>query len=179
MISLVWNQLDFDDKKRFLSRIESIWTMYRHSMPQANAERLLSIARTGSLKTHLGLVSSEYDPGRRQFSMVAQRMEGGVPGVPTTKWVDFLIDATGTESRLDHIRSELLDNMLTRGQLSPHPLGGVDVDFVTSRLRDRQGELSARLYFVGQLTKGVHFYTNSYEMNRNSVQAVVGDVLKG
>lgn len=177
VISLVWNQLDFDDKKRFLSRIESIWTMYRHSMPQPNAERLLSIARTGCLKVHTGLVSSEFDEERQQFGLVAQRAEGGTPGVPTTQWVDYLIDATGTESRLDHIRSELLDNMMTRGQLSPHPLGGVDVDFVTSRLRDRKGNLSSRLYFVGQLTKGVHFYTNSYEMNRNNVQAVIDDVM--
>jgi uncharacterized NAD(P)/FAD-binding protein YdhS len=55
--------------------------------------------------------------------------------------------------------------MLSRGLLKAHHLGGIDVDFRTLQIRGNDNRLVKRVFFVGPLTRGVHFYTNSIETN--------------
>lgn len=38
--------------------------------------------------------------------------------------------------------------------------GGIRVDFHSNQVYDRKGDLRPRMYALGEITRGVHFFTN-------------------
>jgi uncharacterized NAD(P)/FAD-binding protein YdhS len=172
IIPLIWRHMSSEAKTHFLAVHESMWTMFRHCMPATNARKLLGLARADRLHVHTGLEHITYDQQRAQFEVTFRN-----EGKPCQRRVDYLVNATGTTFSLDRIDSPLFENMRRRGQMLANPLGGVEVDFSSSQLLYRHGVKSRRICFVGPLTKGVHFYTNSFEMNRDSVERAAGFVV--
>ena len=172
IIPLIWRHMSSDAKTHFLATHESTWTMFRHCMPATNARKLLGLAKADRLRVHTGLEHITYDEGRAQFEVTFRH-----EGKPCQRRVDYLINATGTTFSLDRIDSPLVENMRRRGQMLANPLGGVEVDFASSQLLYRHRVKSRRICFVGPLTKGVHFYTNSFEMNRDSAERAAGFVV--
>jgi uncharacterized NAD(P)/FAD-binding protein YdhS len=172
IIPLIWRHMASEAKKHFLAVHESTWTMFRHCMPATNARKLLALAKADRLRVHTGLEHITYDQGRAQFDVTFRH-----EGEPCRRRVDYLINATGTTFSLDRVNSPLLENMRRRGQILANPLGGVEVDFSSSQLLYRHGVKSRRICFVGPLTKGVHFYTNSFEMNRDSAERAAAFVV--
>ncbi|HUN35849.1 MAG TPA: FAD/NAD(P)-binding protein [Trebonia sp.] len=169
----VWRHLSDEGKSAFLRRYSSVWSMYRHPMPLVNARLVADLFEQGVLEVVTGLnaVTATLN-GRFELSGTQQRT------------VDYLVNATGTGTQPWLTGSPLLGTLLGQGHLRAHPLGGVDVDFDTLQAYRRDGALSRRLFFIGPLTRGVHFYTNSIEtnlanaerMSAHAVRLIAGEI---
>ncbi|MGW2718078.1 FAD/NAD(P)-binding protein [Streptomyces sp. NPDC001492] len=168
IVPLVWRSMSPEARASFMTEHLSIWSMFRHCMPLDNARRLLDMATDGAFVAARDLTSVSYDEDARGFRIEA----GGV-----AHHVEWLVNATGTGFALECSDSSLIQNMLMRGDITPHPLGGIDVDFDTLRVVRRDGSLSARAHYIGPLTRGVHFYTNSFETNLANAHSAVAAAL--
>ncbi|MCT9081059.1 FAD/NAD(P)-binding protein [Streptomyces fulvoviolaceus] len=168
IVPLVWRSMSPGARASFMTEHLSIWSMFRHCMPLDNARRLLDMATDGAFAVASELTSVTYDEEDAAF-----RMEAG----GAAHRVEWLVNATGTGFALDCSDSSLIQNMLMRGDITPHPLGGIDVDFDTLRVVRRDGSLSERAHYIGPLTRGVHFYTNSFETNLANAHSAVAAVL--
>lgn len=155
----LWDRMSYTAKAEFLQRYASLWATYRHPMPLVNAHQVARMLAAGRLRVLSGIrgVVAARDGG---FDV--RRATGGGEAVHR---VDRLINATGTGTNPWLLDSALLRNLLHRGTVTTHPLGGIDVDHPTLRVRDRNGQLRTDISFLGPLTNGVHFYTNSIETN--------------
>ncbi|MFC0435073.1 FAD/NAD(P)-binding protein [Kutzneria buriramensis] len=167
---LVWHHMTDAAKTAFLRRLHSGWSGWRHPIPLVNARRIADLAERGQLRV------------RPRVRSVAPNADGGfdiahqVGDRVGTTTVDHLVNATGTGFNPWLVDSPLVRAMTHAGRLRAHPLGGVDVDFATLRVRDAAGGLAARVFFVGPLTRGVHFYTNSVETNLVNARALTGQL---
>ena len=159
LVPELWHAMQATAKANFLHRFHRQWASWRHPMPLPNARLLAAMEDQGQLRHYTGI----------RTVTAGQRGEFDVgychQGIDRTQAVDYLINATGTEYNPWLAPSTLLRDMLHRGLLVAHPLGGIDVDFATLRAHTANGTPTDRLYFIGPLTRGVHFYTNSIETN--------------
>ncbi|MBB5873575.1 putative NAD(P)/FAD-binding protein YdhS [Allocatelliglobosispora scoriae] len=163
---IIWHRLSGSARQTMLAEF-STWSTYRHPMPLANAYRVERMLAAGILTVHTG-ISGIHPDHRGGFDVVRT---GGRSAV------DFLINATGTGYNPWVLPSELLHHLLLQGELVAHPLGGLDVDFGTLRVRRADSTLDDRMYLLGPLTRGVHFYTNSIETNRDNAQRLAADLV--
>lgn len=186
----LWRALDDASKREFLRDYESLWAMVRHCMPLPTAERLLTLVEAGTLDVRVGLQSvnirEEAVAETAESASATAVTANATPrfelvcstGRDTTRHgVDYLIDGRGAEFDVSRVQSPLLDSLRQGGLLRPCPHGGVDVDFDTCALVDSRGQRAPGLFFVGPLTKGVHFYTNSFETQRDNAQRAVSALL--
>ncbi|MFD9502009.1 FAD/NAD(P)-binding protein [Streptomyces sp. NPDC060035] len=173
VIPHVWRAMSAEARAAFMNNHLSVWSMFRHCMPLDNARRLLTMATEGAFQVTSGLTSVAYDDERQLFRIEA----APVGGERTVYDVDYLVNATGTGFALERSDSSLIQNMLMRGDISPHPLGGIDVGFEDMRVVRRDGSLSGRALYIGPLTRGVHFYTNSFETNLANAHSAVATVM--
>ncbi|MFJ3660017.1 FAD/NAD(P)-binding protein [Streptomyces sp. NPDC090119] len=169
VVPQVWRSMSADARAAFMTDHLSIWSMFRHCMPLDNAHRLLAMATEGAFQVASGLTAVTYDEERAVFRVEVAPVGGEAAAYD----VDHLVNATGTGFALERSDSSLIQNMLMRGDISPHPLGGIDVDFDTMRVARRDGSFSERAFYVGPLTRGVHFYTNSFETNLANAHSAV------
>jgi uncharacterized NAD(P)/FAD-binding protein YdhS len=172
VIPFVWKTMSPAARETFLSEYLPIWMTFRHCMPVDNARRLFGMARDGTFDVLSGLNSVDFDEESDVFRLAGRRGDRAF-----AREVSYLVNATGTGFALNRSDSPLVQSMLMRGGILPHPLGGVDVDFETMQLMRGDGSKSERVSCVGPLTRGVHFYTSAFETNlRNGENAVMAAV---
>ncbi|SDZ19891.1 Uncharacterized NAD(P)/FAD-binding protein YdhS [Micromonospora pattaloongensis] len=159
----IWHAIDECDQMLFLTRCRARWNEYRHSMPLVNARALLPAVLSGQLTVRTGLTSvTPEDSGTARRWRISTR--SGPPGHA----YDFLVDATGGHLAIACQRDALLRGAIVRGLLTIDPRGGVRVAFDTCQVLSADGSTRPNLYLVGPLTFGTHFYTNSFETNRDN-----------
>ncbi|MGW2601504.1 FAD/NAD(P)-binding protein [Streptomyces klenkii] len=168
----LWHRMDDAAKEVFLAKHASLWAMYRHSMPLPNAEKLWRLVRAGQLHAHTGLRAAVAHGGRHTLTCVEDGREREFGA-------DYVVNATGASPDITELDDPLIGNLRQAGRLRPHRHGGVDVDFGTGRLIGLDGTANTPVYFVGPLTRGVHFYTNSVETLRTNSAATARSVLRG
>ncbi len=168
----LWNRMDDSSKDVFLARYASLWAMYRHSMPLPNAEKIWRMVREGQLHAHTGFRSVTRASGRSHtLTYVADGREHEITA-------DYVVNATGASPDITELDDPLISNLLHAGRLRPHRHGGIDVDFATGQVIGLDGTASMPMYFVGPLTRGVHFYTHSVETLRTNAAATARALLR-
>ncbi|SHM93694.1 FAD/NAD(P)-binding protein [Streptomyces yunnanensis] len=155
----LWQAMRPKAKADFLTRYHGMWATWRHPMPLPNARRIHHMHRTGQLQWHSGMETVTPD------HLGSFQVHCHPEGRHHTRHVDYLINATGTCYHPWLTTSPLLAALLGRGALAAHPLGGIDVDFHTLQAHAPNKQADQRLYYIGPLTRGVHFYTNAIETN--------------
>lgn len=166
VVGRLWNALSLDAQRAFDRDFRSLWNAYDYPMPRQNAKRVLAALDSGQLSVRRTAGRAEhevsYDSSSRRFFL--RLLDGaGRPEVVTAK---CLIDATGQGLDIRGARQALISSAVRQGLIVPHDRGGIDVDFETGSVRNAKGSINRRLFVVGSLTRGVHFYTNS--MNENA-----------
>jgi uncharacterized NAD(P)/FAD-binding protein YdhS len=171
IVPRIWNCLDKADQLHFLRAHRAQWNEYRHSMPMVNALQLIPATTSGQIvvQSRLRDVRPVTSGPSRSWNIVA-----GSRGSEQS-W-DFLIDATGGRISIACQRDPLLAACLRRGLLTLDRREGIQVDFGTCRAIDACGDSNDNLYFVGPMTFGTHFYTNSFEINRDNAFKVAQHV---
>ena len=161
VVELLWNAMPIEERLRFDRDLRSLWMSIRHAMPLPNALYLEALLGTGQLRVVSGGdVTVTYDDRNGRFEVCAGRHRA------SSRWV---VNCTGAGHDLAAASSPLLRQLLDTGRIVSHPCGGVAVTFDTFRPIECGGTPSGRLFAVGPLTRGVHFYTHA--VDRNSAHA--------
>ena len=157
-IDLLWHHLAEEDKRLLMSEWLNDWLTYRASIPRENAERILELMKSGRLQVRRGASGFEYDDATGNFNMLLD----GEEAVP----VQYLVAATGSASRIEEADSVLMRNLMARGLVSPHRVGGVDCRFENGQVipRDDAAAVDSRMFALGPLTSGVYFFTTALEI---------------
>ena len=157
-IDLLWHHLEEEDKRILMSLWLNDWLTYRASIPRENAERVLSLLKSGQLTVRGGVTGFQIDSATGNFR--ASFVDG--------HRIDFryLVAATGSASRIEDADSRLIRNLLAKGLVVPHRFGGVDCVFETGQLVSRPGVVKgeSRTFSLGPLTSGVYFFTTALEI---------------
>jgi uncharacterized NAD(P)/FAD-binding protein YdhS len=168
VIELLWSVLDEADQKEFKAHYYSIWMSYRVPIPEQSGKRLLQLMESGRVQVLAGLSDVKWDPLAESFEIDLGRTG--------TLRCGSVINATGSPTSLGDCDSRLMDSLLASHWLSAHPMGGIDVDFDSSAVRDRNGTPRSNAYVVGNLTSGVHLFTSVLELNVKRAAGVAQQV---
>ncbi|OJJ38036.1 hypothetical protein ASPWEDRAFT_35602 [Aspergillus wentii DTO 134E9] len=144
IVERYWRSLETHDKKLFMDKFYSSWMRYRHGTPIQNAEKILRMMK----KDQLNVVKGK-DVQWNGETFIAKTSSGDIKA-------PYVIEATGQECRVAQMPSPLIQSTLRKGLATPHPFGGLEVDF--DNLRASPG-----LYAIGSLTQGTHFYVSSVD----------------
>lgn len=159
LIDYVWRRLGESDRTIVMRDFFSAWMSYRVSIPADNAEKILSLLKSGRLNVVTGgnRVEPLADGG---FQIVVTRDGGDV-----IHRLDTVIAATGTPRDVRNLASPLLTRLLAKGLARPHRFGGIEVDPDSGGVIGAHGALVPRLLAAGELTSGTHFFTSVLEVN--------------
>lgn len=146
LVERYWNCFTDEEKKYFDQCYNNPWYVHRHSIPLANARRVLNLLESGQLQVLRGS-KVQWDGSKSEFVFQTGDTEHRAAA---------LIETLGQEFDTSKIQSPLLEQLLSRGLLDPHPVGGVCADFNTLKAGDG-------IHVIGSLTRGVHFYTTSID----------------
>lgn len=172
MTGYIWNRFSIEDRMIFDREYKTLWTVYRHPMPLINAKRIMDILKTGQLDIHSGCMCVR-TCGERGFEIdVSTRF-----GVPYTVKTPAVINATGQGLDVRRFNNPLIDGLIGRGLIEPHPNGGIHADFNTSEVIGNNGTRVAGLFALGEITRGVHFFTNGIVPNMSVSDRVADYIL--
>jgi uncharacterized NAD(P)/FAD-binding protein YdhS len=168
----IWNSMSLDDRMRFDRGYKTLWAIYRHPMPLINAKKVLKALKSGQLDIKQGRTSvSSVSKGVFEIDVITRQ------GVSFVLKTPFIINATGQETDVTKIESILIQRLINKGLIFPHPNGGIYVDFYTSGVKDKNGKGVNGLYALGEITRGVHFFTNGIVPNMVSSGRIAESIL--
>jgi uncharacterized NAD(P)/FAD-binding protein YdhS len=174
VIELIWHKMSERDKQIFIKRYRSRWMAYRVGIPYQNALQILALMKEGRLSSIEGLKSIQFNQEIDKFIVKLSPRS-------SIKTFDYTINATGFCSNINQTKSTLISNMKNNSLLRANQFGGIDVDFETSRIKDKKGDVQQDLYAVGNLTEGVYFFTSVLELNvrhANTISSLILDRCK-
>ncbi len=157
----IWHALTPEDQKRFDREYKSVWNHYRVPLSVINAKKALAILKSGQLTVLGGIEEIRHISPPDRFRLRIGTRLG--PGYHLE--VPFLINATGQGLNVTRFEDRFISNLLTSGIISPHHSGGIRVDFNSCAVIDRDGKTSSSVFAVGELTRGVHLFTNAISEN--------------
>jgi uncharacterized NAD(P)/FAD-binding protein YdhS len=160
-----WHALREEDKEFFLKKYHTIWLMRRVPIPKINALYIQSIVNSGQLLMKKGISSVEVVDQGFVITNTDNQKEN----------YEIVINAAGL-NRDAHTNSDslLLRNLLQKGYVIKNPHGGINVDFDTACILDKNKKRDSFFCAVGQLTQGVYYYTASYPMLARKISKVAG-----
>ena len=137
-------------------------------MPLINAEKVLQSIKSGQLEVLSGVKCSRYLGSGKGFMIDIQTRFGVEYGLK----VSYLINSTGQGLDVTKYDARLIQNLLSHGVIVPHPSGGIQADFDTSAVIRKDGTPSSNLFAVGEITRGVHFFTNAISENTRNAGTI-------
>ncbi|HEU5149372.1 MAG TPA: FAD/NAD(P)-binding protein [Iamia sp.] len=159
----LWARLPEAEQAKLLRRGLSAWTVHRHRMAPAVAERFSSLARRGLIRVERGTIASvTADDGG-----VDVRTRDG-----RCRRAGLVVSCTGPSADVGRTTDPLLRHLLDTGiaALGPHRLG-LAVD-PCGRVRGPDGEVVPGLFTLGLLRKGTLFETTAVPEIRAQAQAL-------
>ena len=169
----IWNRMSIADRMHFDSEYKTLWTVYRHPMPLVNARKIMKVIKSGQLDIESGCMCVR-TCGKEGFEIdISTRF-----GIPYTMKTPFLINATGQGLDVARFESILLRRLVDKGYIESHPSGGINVDFNTSEIYGNNGKVIPGFYALGEITRGVHFFTNGIVPNMAISERIAEHILR-
>lgn len=145
----LWQGLPDAERRRFLRHLQPYWDVHRHRLAPEVAEALEHLQQDGQLQVEAARITkldvgddsllAEWRPRHRKLQRMLQ--------------VGSVVNCTGPETRLQRSADPLIRRLLQQGVLNPDPLQlGIQVD-EHGALRDAQGRVSERLFYLGPMLR--------------------------
>lgn len=152
-IIIAWQNLQPEDKHKFMQSFAFFWDTYRFSMPVETAYQVWRLLTSKQLTicSDLNAVAS-VNSKFFEFSAFDR-----CRNVVIHEKVNALVNAAGINYNMNEVDSLLIKNLIRKQIVKPHPLGGFLLDSPHYNLLNYKN-----IYALGDLTKGSHFFTNSY-----------------
>ena len=173
MTGHIWNSLSIEDRMIFDREFKTLWTVYRHPMPLINAKKILNALKTGQLDIQSGCMCVRTCSEKGFEIDVSTRL-----GVPYTIKTPTLINATGQGLDVTKFNDPLINRLVKKGLIEPHPNGGIYADFYTSEVKGKNGDRVPGLFALGEITRGVHFFTNGIVPNMSVSDRIADYILR-
>jgi len=174
----IYRKLSTADKKFVKS--SSLWKRFRHTMARPTAKAFLNLLESGQVSVIRGLKSIE--PAYKSFRVCCLDEQ------QTTRIdeVDVVINATGASSNVPKLIEKgladpLICSLVEKGQVTPHPVGGIDAVYDRWNVIRSNGVASKRIYATGHLVSGTVFYVSGMDaiarLTDQLAQALIDDWL--
>ncbi|GGM49612.1 hydroxyacylglutathione hydrolase [Longimycelium tulufanense] len=164
-VETLWHAMPARERERFLARWHQTFNSMLSPMPPQTAARLLTAMDEGQLVVRRGLVDVR-SFGRGFLAHTAYQDTSADIVVNTVRPETGVISSSATA---------LVGSLVGQGLASRHPHGGVAVDPDTDRVLGATGATGPKVFALGHLTCGTHYYTSSMLMIRRRA-AVVADM---
>jgi uncharacterized NAD(P)/FAD-binding protein YdhS len=167
--SQIWDWLSISEKQRFKQWLGAYWTVTRHAMPLVNAERLSGLFKSGRLEVNSPMHQVRYDRDKEKFVFEygnGQRHEGA-----------YLINATGPATKIEKMRSTLMQNLLKSGVVEDYPVGGILVDPDQMEVISQKNP-HTNLYAVGHICNGILLDVNAVWFNVRCIAKLCKHITK-
>jgi len=153
----IWRQLPLAEQRRFLSHVQTYWDLHRHRMSPETAALVHEMKASGQLVVRAGRIVEAQDKGNKLEFLIRDRRTQRE--VKTT--AGRVINCTGATLDTQHLRHDLLRQLLHAGHVRPDALGmGLDVDSDGCCI-DHKGDRSNTIYALGPLLKGTLWETTA------------------
>jgi uncharacterized NAD(P)/FAD-binding protein YdhS len=169
----IWNSLHPEDQRRFDREFKSLWNHYRVPLSLVNAEKVLATLKRGQLSVLGGIKEVRHQGKSNGFRLTIGTRLG--PDYPLH--VPYLVNATGQGFDVTRFQDRLVTTLLESGVAVPHPSGGLRVDFYTCAVIRRDGRRADTVYALGELTRGVHFFTNAVSENARYAEIIAERII--
>ena len=164
-IDAAWSYLPNSEQERFKNEFMSAFMSYRVSIPVENAKLMLEYLKAGKVEFIPGSFNADY--GRDGQTHKVTMRDGSL------RRYDYIVWATGSPRDARQSESPLVQNLLDRGLVSQHPMGGLRVDPRSYKVIDRNGQFAKSLRLVGELSNGEFLFTSAIEILVNHARRCV------
>lgn len=158
IVDRLWQALDDGERSLFMRAYLSAFMAYRVSIPTENAQKILACLESGQLSFHAGDFVLGLDEEGRPVMTPADATR-------SPRRYDQVIKATGSPRALDAVDSDLISQLLRRGEIIPHSMGGLQVDPLSYEVIDASGRRNPSVRALGELTNGTFFFTSALDIN--------------
>jgi uncharacterized NAD(P)/FAD-binding protein YdhS len=168
----LWDDLRPEDQRRFDREFKSLWNHYRVPLSMVNAEKVLGALKSGQVSVLAGINHVRHLGESDGFRLTIGSRLG--PDYPLD--VPYLVNATGQGFDVTRFQDRFIEALLESGVVVPHPSGGLQVDFNTCAVIHRDGRKANTVFALGELTRGVHFFTNAVSENARYAELIAGQI---
>lgn len=162
-----WHALAEKDKKLFLSKYNSFWMAKRAPIPILNARKIYQGVKQGIIQLKKGI--HHIAPNHDGF-LISSKQE--------QSQYQWIVNATGATHDIQLSGSALLNNLSQKGYIKKHSLGGIDVDFHTAAVINKENKVDMNFRAIGHITFGAYYYTSSFIMIDRKAQQVADDLIR-
>lgn len=155
MINSAWMKLNSEDQNLIYEKYLGYFLTYRSAMPVKTAIKIYDLMKKKQLAVLSSRLLPHFEPKNNKFIM---------PLSATKKIAaDYVINATGISSDVSQSDQLLIKNLLKKEMITPHRLGGCEVDLKTLNAVQKNKEMNPSLFIMGAMTQGVHLSTSLLE----------------
>jgi len=146
----IWINLSTSDKLLFLKRLNRLWNITRHRIPQEYQATLNELTKTKQLELHSGKIDTIGQEGKNLMITIRH-----TNGTKTSFDVQRVINCTGPQLNYLKLNDPFIQNMFQKGLIHPHPLNlGLDAT-AEGKVKNHYDENS--IYTLGSTLTGVLF----------------------
>jgi uncharacterized NAD(P)/FAD-binding protein YdhS len=164
-IDAAWSYLPDSEQERFKNEFMSAFMSYRVSIPVENAKLMLEYLKAGKVEFIPGIFKADYGRDGQTHKVTMRDC--------SLRRYDYIVWATGSPRDARQSESPLVQNLLDRGLVSEHPMGGLRVDPRSYRVIDKNGQRAKSLRLVGELSNGEFLFTSAIEILVNHARRCV------
>lgn len=163
----IWQRLNLDEKREFLSRYAARWNVIRHRIAQPIHQRVTEAITEGRVRVIKGSVTELSDSNREVLVMYEDP-----DGRPRSLDGGLVLNCTGPNAGFSESHVPLFQNLMNRGLIRPDQLDmGIDVGADFSVI-DAEGNSSSILFAIGPLMKGTLWETTAVPELRGQAMRV-------
>ena len=166
----LWKQLNTSEKRKFLSRLFTLWNIHRHRMSPDIYEKLRDMQQSGSLTIIAGKI---YYVGSDKDGLTVAYRKRGTNRIDTLR-PTLVLNCTGTEYDIAASDHTLLKNLRDRELITVGPLrAGVEIPASGTA----KGKASEAIFPVGTLMVGELLECTAVPELREQAAQTAGNVL--
>lgn len=161
-----WGSWDLDDQRRFVRHVLPYWNVHRHRLAPQAAKRIAELIAAGTLRMLAGRTDEiRTAPAGLQVPI---RLRGTAETLLVS--AGRVINCSGPENDVAKLPNPLLERLIERGYLVPHPLRIGSVVAADGAFVDREGTPSRRFYAIGPVRFGTLIETTAIPEIREQAQ---------
>jgi uncharacterized NAD(P)/FAD-binding protein YdhS len=166
----LWKQLGMTEKRRFMKKLSTFWSIHRHRMAPDIYTELKTMQQSGALKIAAGKI---YYVGSDKDGLTVAYRKRGTNRIETLR-PQLVLNCTGPEYDIAASRHTLLKNLRDRELITVGPLR---IGIETTLLGSAKGKAPDSLFPMGTLLVGEQFECTAVPELRQQAQEVATRVL--
>jgi uncharacterized NAD(P)/FAD-binding protein YdhS len=170
----LWKRMSLDQRSRFLRHARPWWNVCRHRMAPQIADLIKNLIAEGRLR----IVAAHIVDAKRDGAKITATLYLRGGNETETITVASILECTGLPDDPRYSANPAIASLYGEGQIRSGPLGiGLDLDDNCAVI-DAEGLVSARLFAIGPLTRGVFWESIALPDIRNqcaSLAALLAD----